>query len=124
MVLKHTEKCVRPDCRVCGKLRSLINDQFAIFVPQPPCLGDPGAGDPWATHPRLLTRPGGSQLSDAGDEIERGSVAADGHDAKRRRMSVFEEEDDDLISFEEEEEGEQEGPFLWQGQEQGGQEDP
>ena len=98
MVLKHTEKCVRPDCRVCGKLRALINDQFAIFVPTPPCVGDPGAQDPWASHPRLLTRPGGSQLSDAGDGSERGSVAAEGHDSKRR-MSEFEQEDDDLVSL-------------------------
>ena len=124
MVLKHTEKCVRPDCRVCGKLRALINDQFAIFVPTPPCVGDPGAQDPWASHPRLLTRPGGSQLSDAGDGSEQGSVAAEGHDSKRRRMSEFEQEDDDLVSLEEEEEeGEQEGTVPWQEQEQGGPED-
>ena len=108
MVLKHTEKCVKPGCRVCGKLRALINDQFAIFVPLPPCVGDPRSNDPWASHPRLLTRPRGSLLSDAGDGSE-GSVTAEGHARKKRRMSVFEQVDDDLVSREEEaEEREQE----------------
>ena len=89
MVLKHAEKCVKPGCRVCGKLRAMINDQFAswVFVPLPPCVGDSRANDSWASHPRLLTRPRGSLLSEAGDGSE-GSITAEGHARKRRSSMV------------------------------------
>jgi hypothetical protein len=90
-------------------MRAMINAQFAIFVPTPPCVGDHGEDDPWAGLPRLLTRPGGRLLSEAGDGSE-ASVTAEGHARNRRRkLSVFEQEDDELVSREEEEEeGEQE----------------